>query len=201
VQNQPASDPPPESAGRSAAEFRPIAALGFLACVFILGGFALVDHGIATWITAATGICLASIALHRLRKERAFVMGRATTLATVTHWEIAEGSERRQVYSVQYRFVGPDGKGYVGQQTSQVQLPKLGEPLPISYMRVDPSQNLPFATFWFYRFTESALSDGATPARLQIAKVWVNQSRLVGRWSARISASTHWSRHGSRKEA
>ena len=79
--------------------------------------------------------------------------GRATTLAMVTHWEIAEGSEGGQVYSVQYRFVGPDGKGHVGQQTSPVLLPQLGEPLPISYMRVDPSQNLPLATFWFYRFT------------------------------------------------
>ena len=79
--------------------------------------------------------------------------GHATTIATVTYWEKVDGLEGGASYSVRYRFLGPDGKEYVGRETSQVELPQEGEMLPISYMCVDPTRNLPLATFWFYRFT------------------------------------------------
>jgi hypothetical protein len=142
-----------ESAGRGAAEFRPIVALAFASGVLIPGSIALVEHGIATWVALAITFYIAGTALHRLRRERLLLVGRATTIATVTHWEKAEGSEGGHIYSVRYHFLDSDGKEYVGKETSQVELPQEAEMLPISYMCVDPSQNLPLATFWFYRFT------------------------------------------------
>jgi hypothetical protein len=69
-----------------------------------------VEHGVATWIAVAITFCVAGTALHRLRKERALLNGRATTIATVTHGEKAEGSEGGHFYLVQYRFLGSDGK-------------------------------------------------------------------------------------------
>ena len=154
LQNQPESDSvAAKSGGRGAAEFRPMVSLAFFAGVLIPGGIAVVEHGVATWIAVAVMLCVAGTALHRLRKERALLNGRATTIATVTHWERAEGSEGGHFYSVQYRFLGPDGKEYMGKATSQVEIPPVGEMLPISYMYVDPTQNLPLAMFWFFRFT------------------------------------------------
>ena len=145
--------------GRGAAEFRPIVALAFVAVVLIPDSIALVEHGVATWIAFAITLCVAGIALYRLRKERALLHGRTTTIATVIHWEKAEGSEGGHFYSVQYRFLGPDGKEYISKVTSQVELPQVGEKLPISYPYIDPTQNLPLPTFWFYRFTYSGFSE------------------------------------------
>ena len=54
---------------------------------------------------------------------------------------------------MRYQFLGPDGKVYFGKETSHVELPQQGEMLPISSLADDPSQNLPLATFWFFRFT------------------------------------------------
>ena len=142
-----------KSEGRGAAEFRPVVALAFFAGVLITGSIALVEHGVGTWIAIAITLCIAGTALHRLRKERALLNGRATTIATVTHWERAEGSEGGHFYSVQYLFIGPDGKEYLGKATSGVELPPVGEMLTISYLYVDPTLNLPLATFWFFRFT------------------------------------------------
>ena len=154
LQNQPESHVAvAEVEGRGAAEFRPIVALAFIAGVLIPGSIALVEHGVATWIAVAITLYVAGTALHRLRRERALLNGCATTIATVTHWEKAEGAEGGHFYSVQYRFFGPDAKEYVGKATSQVELPPVGEMLPISYTYVDPTQNLPLATFWFFRFT------------------------------------------------
>ena len=154
LQNQPESHTvAARSEGRGAAEFRPIVALAFIAGVLIPLSIALVEHGVTTWIAVAITLCVAGTALHRLRKERALLNGRATTTATVTHWEKAEGLEGGHFYRVQYRFLGPDGKEYVGKATSQAELPAVGEMLPILYMCVDPNLNLPFATFWFFRFT------------------------------------------------
>jgi hypothetical protein len=143
----------PEGESRGGAEFRPIVALAFIAGVLIPGSISVIEHGVATWIALAITLCVAGTALHRLRKERALLNGRATTIATVTHWEKAEGAEGGHFYSVQYRFLGPDGKGYMGKATSQVELPPVGKILPISYIYIDPTQNLPLATFWFFRFT------------------------------------------------
>ena len=154
LQNQPESHAvAAKSEGRGTAEFRPIVALAFIAGVLIPGSIALVEHGIATWIAIAITLGVVGTALHRLRKERALLNGHATTIATVTHWERNPGLEGGHVYSVEYRFLGPDGTEYVGKATSQVELPPVGEMLPISYMYSDPTLNLPLATFWFFRFT------------------------------------------------
>ena len=130
LQNQPESHTvAARSEGRGAAEFRPIVALAFIAGV-------LIPVSIAWLNTVYNGLpslylCVAGTALHRLRKERALLNGRATTTATVTHWERAEGLEGRHLSRVRYRFLGPDGKEYVGKATSQAELPAVGEMLPI----------------------------------------------------------------------
>lgn len=141
------------SPGRSAAEFRPGRALAFAIGVVVCGSIALAEHGIGAAVAAASGAGVAAIALHRLRKENALLKGRATTIATVTQWEESESADGGPSYSVKYRFLGPDGKEYFGKETSQIELPREGEMLPISYLRDDPTQNLPLATFCFYRFT------------------------------------------------
>src|SRR6266702_4656734 len=122
LQNQPKSDPvESEISGRGTAEFRPIVALAFVAGVLIPGSIALVEHRIATWVAVAITLCVAGTALYRLRKGRALLTGRATTIATVTHWEKSEGSEGGHFYSVRYRFLGPNGKAYAGKATSPVE--------------------------------------------------------------------------------
>ncbi len=153
LQIQPGSNPVTAgAAARGAADFRPLVDLAFVAGVLIPGGIALAEHGIATWVCAAIGIYVAGVEIRRLLEERALLAGRATTIATITHWEKSELSEGGYDYSVQYRFLGPSGKEYVGKDSSQ-ELPHQGEMLPVSYLRADPSQNLPLATFWFYRVT------------------------------------------------
>lgn len=142
-----------EVAGRSAAEFRLVVALGWAAAVLVPASIALVEHGVAAWVSGAISICLASLALYRLQKERLLLKGRTTTIATVTHWQRAENTDGGYSYSVRYQFQGPDGKVCSGKETSQVDLPQQGEMLPVSYLTDDPSQNLPLATFWFFRFT------------------------------------------------
>jgi hypothetical protein len=154
LQIQPRSTPVTAGvAARGAAEFRPLVALAFVAGVLTLAGIALAEHGIATWVCAAIGIYVASVGIRRLLKEHALLAERATTIATVTHWEKSELSDGGYDYSVQYRFLGPNGKEYVGRDSSQEELPQHGEMLPVSYLCADPRQNLPLATFWFYRFT------------------------------------------------
>lgn len=142
-----------EVSGRSAAEFRLVAALGWAAIVIVPASIALVEHGAAAWISGAISICIASLALYRLQKERLLLKGRTTTIATVTYWEKTNDSDGGYSYSVRYQFRGAEGKVYSGKETSEVELPQQGEMLPISYLTDDPSQNLPLATFWFFRFT------------------------------------------------
>lgn len=139
--------------GRSAAEFRVVVALGWAAVVLVPASIALVEQGVGAWVSGAISICLASLALYRLQKERLLLKGRATTIATVTHWQRNESSDGGYSYSVRYQFLGTDGQVCSGKETSQVELPQQGEMLPISYLIDNPSQNLPLATFWFFRFT------------------------------------------------
>jgi hypothetical protein len=128
-------------------------ALGWVAVVLVPASIAFVEHGVGAWVSGAISICLASLAVHRLRKERLLLKGRTTTIATVTHWQRDENSDGGYSYSVRYQFLCADGQTCSGKETSQVELPQQGEMLPVSYLTDDPSQNLPLATFWFFRFT------------------------------------------------
>jgi hypothetical protein len=144
---------------RSAAELRPIVIVGFGAGVLTPAGIALREHGLAAWILSAISVSIASIALYRFQKELHLLKGRTTAIARVTDWNRTENSEGGYSYSVRYEFVAPDGNKYVGKETTQVELPKKGEMLPISYRRDDPTHNLPLATFWFFHFTYSGFSE------------------------------------------
>jgi len=128
-------------------------AFSWLAGVLVPASIALVEHGSAAWIAGGISICLASLALYRFQRERLLLKGRTTTIATVTHWQKTKDSDGGYSYSVRYQFLGPNGKLYSGKETSQVELPQQGEMLPISYLTDDPSQSLPLAIFWFFRFT------------------------------------------------
>lgn len=144
---------------RSVTEFRPIVVVAVVAGVLITACVALTQHGIAAWALAAISILIAGFALHRFRKESLLLRGRATTIATITDLDRIEGVEGGYSYSVQYEFVGPDGRTYVGKDKTRVELPDRGELLPVSYLRNDPSQNLPLATFWFFHFTYTGFRD------------------------------------------
>ena len=142
-----------EGTGGGAVQFRHMIVLAFAAGALASSGVAAVEHGVASWAAAVIALCIAGSALYRLSEERALLGSRAIAMATVTHWEESEGLEGGRFYSVQYRFFGADGKGYVGRATSPAELPQVGAVLPVSYNHVDPTQNLPLATFWFFRFT------------------------------------------------
>ena len=142
-----------ESTSRSATEFRPIVVVAFIAGILITAGMALTERGLAAWVFGAISLLTASMAGYRFRRESLLLRGCATTIATITDWERTEGAEGGYSYSVRYKFVGPDGRTYEGKEESQVELPKKGESLPVSYRTDDPSQNLPLATFWFFHFT------------------------------------------------
>src|SRR3982751_6067358 len=73
----------PEST-RSATEFRPIVVVAFVAGVLITAGIALTERGVAAWVLGAIAILIASIALHRFRRETLLLRGCATTIATIT---------------------------------------------------------------------------------------------------------------------
>jgi hypothetical protein len=142
-----------EIEGRDGSEFRLVVAIGFVAGTLVPAGAAIAEHGLATWVMVAISLCIAAVAIWRLRKERVLLAGRATTAATVTHWERTDGGDGGYSYCVRYQFRVPGGKQYLGKAKSQVWLPQQGEMIPVSYLSVDPTQSLPLATFWFYRFT------------------------------------------------
>ena len=144
---------------RTDAEFRPAIAVTAVVGVLIPAGIAATEHGAAAWLMAALSATVAYVALMRIRTERALLHGRATTIAIVTEWKITDGIEGGHVYSVRYRFCGPDDREYSGKQDSSVEFPREEEMLPISYNPKDPTQNIPLATFWFYRFTYSGFAD------------------------------------------
>jgi hypothetical protein len=57
-------------------------------------------------------------------------------------------------YSVRYRFLGPDGKVYLGESgTTDRALAQEGATTPVLYIPEDPSKNRTLATFLFYQFT------------------------------------------------
>jgi len=142
-----------ETPGRATAEFRPIVGAAFVGGALIPGAIAIIERGIGSWVGAAISIGVLAIGVLRFRKEKLLVRDRATTLARITAWEKTENSDGGFGYLVRYRFIGPDNKTFMGKSDSTAEeLPQTGEVLPISYKQDDPSQNLPLATFWFYRF-------------------------------------------------
>jgi hypothetical protein len=57
-------------------------------------------------------------------------------------------------YAVRYRFLGPDGKVYLGESgATDRALPQEGATIPVLYTPEDPSKNRTLATFLFYQFT------------------------------------------------
>jgi hypothetical protein len=138
----------------STAEFRLVVASGFAALVALAAVVALFTRGTPAWLAAVVCVFLAAIGVYRLRKERALLADYATIVATVSQWSKTEGPDGGYLYSVRYRFLGPDGRLYSGESGStQKVLPLEGETIPVLYRRADPGRNMPLATFIFYRFT------------------------------------------------
>jgi hypothetical protein len=148
-----------DTATRGARQFRPIAALAALLGVAAPATIALVEHGFAAWFAAAISAYVAFVVARRMRREHLALEGFSSTIATVTSREVTEGTEGGNFYSIRYRFIGPDGNEYFGSEKSQVELPQEGQMLPVSYKSDDPNQNLPMATFWFYRFTYTGFAN------------------------------------------
>jgi hypothetical protein len=137
----------------STFEFRPIVALTFFIAVLGAGVIALFEQGLSALAAAGVSLSVALVGLYRLRKERALLSDYELAVATVSQRIVTE-IEAGYSYSVRYRFLGSDGKVYVGKSGSTGKvLPQEGGTVPILYKRSDPSQNSTLATFWFYRFT------------------------------------------------
>jgi hypothetical protein len=104
--------------------------------------------------------------LYKLRKERTLLSHYKTVVATVSNWSRAERTDGGYSYSVRYRFLGPDGKVYLGESgTTDRALPQEGETISVLYTPGDPTKNRTLATFLFYRFTYTrVLSSLTVPA-------------------------------------
>ena len=137
----------------STPEVRSVVAIGFVAAVLGAIAMSLFAHGIGAWASGVGGISVAAIGLYKLRREKALLADYQTAVATVSHWNRTE-REGGFSYSVRYRFLGPDGKVYLGKSgSSDRALPQEGETIPILYRDGNPAQNMTLATLWFYRFT------------------------------------------------
>jgi hypothetical protein len=140
-------------AAYSVAEFRSFVVVGFVAVLLGASLTMLFAHGIAAWAAAMVCVSVAAFGFYKLRQERALLDDCATAVATVSAWNRTE-VEAGYVYSVSYRFLGPDGKVYLGKSGSSSKvLPREGETIPVAYRRSDPAQNMTLATLWFYQFT------------------------------------------------
>jgi hypothetical protein len=148
---------------RALAEFRPVVAIGFVAGAILPAYIAIAEHGPGAFFAAVISACVAGFALNRFRNERLLLDGRTTTIGTVTQWEKSENSGGGYMYSIHYRFLGPDGETCIGQAKSSSELPRRGEALTVSYLPDKPSQNKPLETFWFYRFTYSGFAQWLDP--------------------------------------
>lgn len=137
----------------STFEFRPIVALAFVVAGLGAGAIALFGQGISAWVAGGVSLSSTLVGLYRLRKERALLGDYELAVATVSQRTLTE-METGYSYSVRYRFLGSDGKVYIGKSGSTGKvLPDEGETVPVLYRRSDPNQNSTLATFWFYRFT------------------------------------------------
>jgi hypothetical protein len=140
-------------AAHSTPEFRLDVAFGFVSTVLGAVAVTLFAHGGEAWAGAVVGISVAAIGLYKLGIERKLLGDYQTVVATVSHWSRTE-SEGGYVYSVRYRFLGPDGQVYLGKSgSSDRALPQEGATIPVLFRNGDPAQNMTLATFWFYRFT------------------------------------------------
>jgi hypothetical protein len=141
----------------STFEFRPIVALGFVVAVLGAGAITLFGQGLSAWVAAGVSFSSALVGLYRLRKERTLLGDYELAVATVSQRTVTE-MEAGYSYSVRYRFLGSDGKVYIGKSGSTGKvLPEEGETVPILYRSSDPNQNSTLATFWFYRFTYTGM--------------------------------------------
>ena len=126
---------------------------GFVGAIVVAAFVTLLAHGIAVWAAAVIGISIAAFGLYKLRKERALLSHYKTAVATVSTWSRAE-MDGGYSYAVRYRFLGPDGKVYLGESgATDRALPQEGATIPVLYTPEDPSKNRTLATFLFYQFT------------------------------------------------
>jgi hypothetical protein len=140
-------------AAHSTFEFRRVAAVGWISVVIGAGAIAIFGRGLPAWVAGCISIITATSGLYRLQKERVLLNDYELVVATVSQWTKTDSTHGGYSYSVRYRFLARDGKVYLGSGSTQRELPKEGETLPILYRRDDPSKNEALATFWFFRFT------------------------------------------------
>ena len=141
-------------AAHSTFEFRTAAAAGWIVAVLGSAAIALLARGLPAWIAECASVLTAMVGFYRLQKENALLTDYATAVATVSQRVKNDGVDGGYSYSVKYRFLGPDGKLYLGESgTTGKELPEEGGTLPVLYRRNDPGQNHALATFWFFRFT------------------------------------------------
>ena len=106
-----------DGTAHSTPEFRLGVAFAFVATVLGAVAVTLFANGVEAWAGAVVGSSAAAIGIYMSRRERALLSDYQTVVATVSHWSRTE-SEGGYVYSVRYRFLGPDGQVYLGKSGS-----------------------------------------------------------------------------------
>ena len=147
-----------DQAIRGVAEFRPATAVAIALGLLVTFAIAVVEHSPGRWIALSLGFLSLYFVTRRFRKESRLIRECTSTIATVTSWKRAEGTDGGSVYTVGYRFVAEDGHEYTGNDSSHEELPREGQPLRVSYARTNPGKSLPMDSFWFYRFTYSGFA-------------------------------------------
>lgn len=122
-----------------------------LGCAAVFASVSLFDE----WQVIVPSIAVAADVFLLLRwwREWRLLASRRIAIATIRERFHPEGPEGGKTYRVQYYFVTGEGIAYEGRSSMHRELPPEGECIPVMYRPGHPEDNLPFASFWFYRFS------------------------------------------------
>jgi hypothetical protein len=93
-------------------------------------------------------VLITGVAVAVYRKETSLAEGHLVGSGTIT--ELKTGARGRR--SVKYEFVAFDGKQYQGESDWGTQRVSIGSEIPVLYMPLDPTVNVPLKRFLYYSF-------------------------------------------------
>lgn len=149
MQPQPAPDPSLYVAQPTVSPWIAMAGMAFCGA-FCLWKLALVGKIIVPLVSV---ILIAALLALRQREIKRIARQKIATGLVLT-WKQESDSEGGKTWTITYRFA-VNGVSYDGKGSAQSKLPKEGEPVPISYEPDKPSDSMPLASYWFFKFVES----------------------------------------------
>jgi hypothetical protein len=93
-------------------------------------------------------LLVTGVAVAEYRKETSLAAGHLVGNGTITELKTRARGRR----SVKYQFVAFDGKQYQGESDWGTQRVSVGSEIPVLYLPLDPTVNVPVKRFIFYSF-------------------------------------------------